>query len=144
MEINFEDYLSEQERKDIVANVFMAKCQARFEQDAERIFSNAAHESVFRILNEHFDGEMASLIAEKAKKVIGELSGFTVFRRKDHWEKEESEGYKALQTAVAESKQLLRDKIASIIEAMDKAELRETVIDQARELLDEKLFGWAA
>ena len=144
MDINFEDYLSEAERKQIVANVFMANCQQRFEKDAERIFQNAAYEVVHKIIDDMHDGQVDTIIAEKAKKLIEELTVYSVFRKSDYWEKGESECYKSLNQAVLNNKEALNDKIASLIEGMDKDELREVIKEQAQELLDYKLFGKAA
>ena len=141
MEIKFEDYLSEDERKQIVANIFMAKCQQAFDKGAERIFTNAAYESVFKIMNQSHNGEVAEKIAEKTGKVIDGLSDYLVFRRKDAWEKDESEGYRALNAAIHAHKQRLSDKIASIIDELDESNIKEILIDEARELLDYKLFG---
>lgn len=144
MEIKFEDYLSEQERKDIVASVFMAKCQERFEKDAERIFSNAAYSIVHKIIDDMHDGKVDQLIAEKAKTVIEGLSVYAVFRKADHWEKGESEGYKSLNQAILNNRDALNAKIAALIDGLGEYELRETIKEQAQELLDQKLFGKAA
>ncbi len=144
MEINFEDYLSEEERKNIVANVFMAKCQQKFEKDAERIFQNSAYHVVHEIVNKMHDDKVDEIIAEKAKELIASLSVYSVFRKADYWEKGESEGYKSLNQAVLANKKLLNAKIASLIDGMDKDELRETIIEQAQMLLNDKLFGKAA
>lgn len=144
MEINFEEYLSENERKDIVADVFHSMCVETFKKDAERIFGNAAHATVLKIMNENFDGKAEELVAAKAIELIGKLSEYSVFKRKDHWDREESAGFRHLNTVVAEAKPLIKERIEQLIAALDPAVLKETVMEQAQELLDAKLFGKAA
>lgn len=144
MEINFEDYLTEQERKEIVADVFRSQCVDKFKKDAERIFQNSAYHVVHEIVDKMHDGRVDEIIAEKAKELIANLSVYCVFRRADYWEKGESEGYKSLNQAVLNNKAVLNDKIASLIDGMDEDELRETIIEQAACVINDKLFGKAA
>jgi len=144
MEVKFEDYLSEDERKEIVADVFRNMCINSFKKDAERIFSNAAYNAVFNIVNDTFDGKAAQMVAERTQKIIRELSPYTVFKRKDYWEKEDSHGYQVLNEAISNNKELLNNKIAEIIDEIDKGDLRQTIIEQAQEVISVKLFGKAA
>ncbi len=144
MEIKFEDYLSEQERKQIVEDIFREMCAKKFKEDSERIFSNAAHATVYKIIDDMHSGETANLIAAKAIKLIDELSTYSVFRRADAWERGESEGYKSLTEAIKDNKQFLNDKIKNIIEGMNEDTIRNTVLDEVQILLDSKLFGKAA
>lgn len=141
MEIKFEDYLSEQERKEIISNVFYNMCSEEFKKDSERIFNNAAYQIIYKIIDDAHNNEISMIIAEKTKNLINELSEYSVFRRASAWEQKESEGYKALNLAIAEHKQLLSNKISQLIENLDKDELKETLIEEARELLNIKLFG---
>jgi aspartate ammonia-lyase len=139
MEINFEDYLSEQERKEIVASVFREKVKGEF--DKERIFGNAAYAIVTKIVDEHYNGEMSQIIQEKAISIIKSLSEYTVFKRPDHWDKEASMAWKHLQSVMGESKPLIQEKVSQIIAELDQDDLRETLKEYAVELLDTKLFG---
>ncbi len=114
-EIDFSKYLSEDERKVIAEQVFRDVCFQTFQKDAERIFSNAAYHAVYKLVDEQHNGKAGEIIAEKAIKLIDELSVFTVFKRKDFWEKDDSAGYKALNEAIVHNKEKLTNKIATII-----------------------------
>ena len=74
----------------------------KFMDDAERIFSNAAYEAVIGIVNDGFDGKAVEMVAEKAKSIIGELSPYSVFRRKDAWDHADSEGLQGPAKAIRE------------------------------------------
>ncbi len=144
MEIKIEDYISHEERVEICREAFRSMCLKKFTEDAERIFSNAAYEAVIGIVNEGFDGKAVEMVAEKAKAIIGDLTNYTVFRRKDAWDHADSEGYKALQKAIRDNAGLIDARIKDIIAGLDEGELREMLKDRAADLLDEKLFGRAA
>ena len=141
MEINFDEYVSFEERQEIVREVFKQHCLEKLKQDHERIFSNSAYDAVFNMVNDQFDGKAAEMVAKKTKEVIETLTTYTVFKTKDHWDKSESVGLKILNEALAENKGLLKEKVTKLIEAMDEDELTQTVIEQAREVIDVKLFG---
>lgn len=144
MEIKIEDYISHEERVEICREAFRSMCMKKFMDDAERIFSNAAYEAVIGIVNDGFDGKAVEMVAEKAKSIIGELSPYSVFRRKDAWDHADSEGYKALQKAIRENTPALEERIREVIATLDENDLREKLKDLASELLDEKLFGGRA
>jgi len=140
MEINFDDYISEEEKKEIIKNVFERHCAELFKNDAERIFSNAAYKTVYKIIDDQHNGEVDKIIADKAIKCIDELSCYSVFRAEDYWNKQ-SKAHNSLNDAIAQNKQRLVDKISNIIDEMDKNELKESLKEFSMDLLDEKLFG---
>jgi transcription termination factor NusB len=143
-DIDFGQYLSEEERKSIAEDAFRQHCAANFKADAERIFSNTAYHAVEKLVNEAHDGKTAEIIAEKTLEVINRLSEYTVFGRKDSWEKQDSEGYKALNDAIIRHKDAIDERLKKIIDELDPVELTEMLRERAAELLDEKLFGKAA
>lgn len=141
MEVNFEDYLSDEDQRQIVRDVFARKISETLEKDWERIISNAAYEIVSKMVDDRFDGKAADAIAEKTVAVINDLTAYTVFKRKDYWEKDESQGFKVLNECILQNRDAIRSKIGSIIAEFDEKEIKEILIDEARYLLDEKLFG---
>lgn len=141
MEINFSEYMSEDEKKQIIADVFRSECLKSFQDDSERIFGNAAYKIVRDMVNDSFNGEAMSLIAEKTKEVIKGLSAYTVFNKKSSWEKEDSEGFKALNNAVADSRGLLASRIEEIISALDDNDLRDYIMECVGDVVERRLFG---
>jgi len=144
MEIKLEDYLSEEERKDICASAFREFCEDKFRKDHERIFTNAAYSIVTANVDRIFDGKMADILTEKTVKVIDELTTYTVFKRKDYWEKDDSAGFRKLNEAIDQNKEKLIAKISTMIEGMDEEELADRVKESVKDILDTKLFGKGA
>lgn len=140
-EIKFEDYLSEGEQRQIVADVFREQCLQKFTQDSERIFSNAAYSIVTKLVDEQMNGKMVELITENTIKIINSLREYTVFKRPDAWDKGSSEAYKLLQKVVVESEPLLKEKIQAIINNLEETEIRQHTFECISDLLDRKLFG---
>lgn len=141
MEIDFIQYLTEEEKQQIVRDEFSQYVRNQFEKDHERIFNNAAYSVIYAAVNEHFNGEMAAKIKEKAIEVIEGLSTYTVFKRKDAWDKDESKGFIALNQSIEELRPAIKDKLQSLIDSLDEGELNELLKDEAVYLLDKKLFG---
>lgn len=140
MEIDFGSYLSEDERKEIVADTFRQMCVAEFKKDSERIFSNAAYEVVYKIVDDQFEGKVAEVVAEKSVSIIKDLSTYCVFRSKNFYWSNESPAHKALNEAIELNKQAVIDRVAQIISEFEASELRETILDTANEFIYDQLF----
>lgn len=141
MKIRFEDYLPDEERKAIISDVFRSVCEEKFREDYERIVSNAAYETVRKMVDELHGKNVDELIAKKAIEVINGLSSYTVFREKDVWDREESQGAKSLREAILSNKLILQEKVRTLIEGLDESVIKETLRDYACELLEDRLFG---
>lgn len=132
MEINVEDYLDRDEIKDIIKN------QIRYivERDAERLLTNSAYYVVFKAVDEALDNSAKEFIKAKAIAIINELSEYSVFRKKDAWEKEDSIAYQILQEAMNENKDLIKQKVREAIENRDY----ERDIQNSMDYISEGLF----
>jgi hypothetical protein len=140
MDIKFEDYLSEDERKEIIKGVFHAKCLEAFDKGAERIFSNAAYHVVYQIIDGQHDGNVAEIIAKKAISVIENLSDYSVFRPSDPWGNKQSKAYDVLMESIEKARPNMEARIGVLIDELDENDIRESLKDVAHDLLDEKLF----
>ena len=140
-EINFSEYLSEEERKEIIAQVFREKCEQQFSKDCERIFSNAAYEIVWKAIDAQHNGNTDKVIAEKALSVIEDLTVWAVFRQKDAWGREESVGYKSLCNAILSNKDVLDSRITQIIAEIEEPSLRDFIMDAVTGIVEERLFN---
>lgn len=142
MEINFEDYLNEYERKEIITQIFKEQCLEKFKNDYERIFSNAAYDIVAKTVDDNFDGKMIDILKEKTIKIISDFSAYNVFKRKDAWEREDSVAYKIVNECCIEQKQLIKDRFKQLIAELDTEYLKEQIEDAAlyaiREAFSEK------
>lgn len=144
VEINLDDYLSEQEKKDIAIEVFRGHCLEKFQKDSERIFSNAAYTTVAKLVDEQIEregGNLDQIIRDKAIQIIGKLSEHSVFKRADHWEKEESAAYKFLQKAVDDNAGLINTRVIELFKAIDQDDLAMRVADLTYRVIEDRLIG---
>ncbi len=122
--INIDDYLSDEEKRQIARDEFRAACASRSAADFERILSNAAYDLVRKEVDAAFDGDMVDTVRANALKVIRELSSFTVFNRPNAWDTEASKGWTYLQEAIEAAKPAMAERVLAIIAEMDGDDLR--------------------
>lgn len=139
--INFDDYLSEEEKKAIIQSVFERYAQKEIIESHERIFSNAAYHICFKMVQEAFDGDVEEIIVENTKRVISELTSHTVFRRKESWEHEQSKGFVLLNQAVENQKDILEKKVAKIFSEIEIPDLKMSILEVIEEVVKVHLFG---
>ena len=128
MEINFSDYLTEEEQKEIVKECFKDQCKESFknEKNLQRIIFNQAYNIVWKMVDEVFDNSLENLLKEKVKIIIEGLSEFTIFKKPDAWDREPNNAYNFLQKCIEEN----FSRIKQIVdENIDKETLKELKID---------------
>jgi len=142
MEVKFEDYLSEEERKAIVADVFRENCVKAWAEDGgSRLIFNIAHDNVLKLVNDIIKGDVKELITAQTVEVINNLTEYTVFSKADKWGRGDSEGQKVLDAVILESKPLIRKRLESVINSLDEQEITEMLLEEAVSLIDKKSFG---
>lgn len=127
LEINIDDYLSEEEKTQIARDEFRAACGRRSQADFERILSNAGYALVSTEVDKAFGGKMAEVIETTAIKVIKELSTYTVFKRRDAWDKEDSKAYLHLQSVMDECRPLIEARVTEVIEKLDEDTIQNMI-----------------
>ena len=81
MEIDFREYISEEEMKEIIKDEVRIKIRQEFsrEENFKRILTNSLYEQVsYEIISLENNGQIEPL-KEQVKKIIEELSTYTVF-----------------------------------------------------------------
>lgn len=137
---NIEDYLTDDEKKEIAKQVWMEKLSAKFEKDQERIISNAAYQIVSTMCDEVVPN-FNSLLVEKVKGVITGLSAHTVFNKLDAWHRDGNSSYHLLKDIVASKKERINNKVDNIIDSLNPS-LTDIDIDyEIRQMLLKRL-GW--
>lgn len=129
MEVNIQDYLSNNEIKEIVKEQFANRVSKIFntEYDTERIIGNLSYKFIWKVVDEEIGDNFQNRIKEKVVKIINDLTDFCVFRRKSDYEKEESIGQKILNEAVQENADIIKNKVKKHLENLDD----EYIINQA-------------
>jgi len=113
MEINIAEYLSHEEVRQIVIDTIRGRTEKMF---SERVLSNMAYNCAWKILDDTLTDEALQTIEPQVKKIIGELTGSSLFRKKNAWDAEESVAYTELQKAVSDNIPLIHKKVRDVIE----------------------------
>lgn len=129
MQINITDFLTNEEQKEIVKEAFRLYCEEKFQTDYERIFTNSAYEIVWKLVNEIHDGNVETIIAQKVKELIAELGAFTVFGSKTIYEKEDSEGRKAINRAIKDNRGAIEKAVLKAVSEIGKDDVLEVIVE---------------
>lgn len=139
IEIDLNEYLSEDERKQIAREEFRNQCARISQKDFERIISNSAYYMVGETVDAHFDGGMVEVLKANAIKVIKNLSSSTVFSPPSAWDRASSKGFDHMQAALDELKPMIQARVAELIASYNSEELREIIERQVGEAIISKL-----
>lgn len=145
MEININDYLDEEELKDIAREEFRSEARRHFENEKEisRIISNLGYKVIFDEIDRIIGDDTKKLIAKQVPKTIGEKDlSFYIFREGDNWKKP-SLGYELLEQAVKDNQHIITEKVKSVLEKADdekQYEIMRNVTDDITETFVNMLF----
>lgn len=139
MQFNVEQYLSEDEMKDIARQAFRESCAASCKENFERIISNSAYYLVGDIVDQNFDGRLVEVLKGKTIEVISKLSSATVFSPPNAWDREASKGWSQMQQALEELKPMIHQRVSDIIADYDQSALRDLIETQVGEAIIKKL-----
>jgi len=136
MEINIQDYLKEDQIREIAIQELRCsfKNQLRNEADIERILTNLSYEYVFKIVEEELNvhkEEFKTKLKETVMKVLDDSSTlrYEIFRRTDTWGRTESPAVKYLEEALIDSKNKIVEEVNKRIEEYPFYELKENILD---------------
>ena len=135
MAINLEDYLSDEEKKEIARAAFMDECRKKSANDFERIITNSAYNVVWESMDEFCDKSVIAKLKNKVRSIIEDLSEFNVFRKPDAWGRDANGPYEILVKCVQENKPLLSQKVQKAINQMPNKEMRPVVIEAMKRVI---------
>jgi hypothetical protein len=141
MEIDISAYLSEEDKQRIAEEEYRKVIRSIVYTDKERLFSNAAYRTVQKLVDERFGESLSKILEEKTVKIINDLSTYTVFKKKDAWDNDDSKGWKYLQESVDKHKDLIEDRVVQIIQEVDSDYVRNRLEDLMCEVVENRLLG---
>lgn len=130
--IDFGEYLSEQEQKDIATEVLRERLTEYLKggSDVDRIIGNVAYHVVWAALAE-VDIDV-DVLAEKTATVVRNLSAYTVFHPASYGQPA-STAYTLLEKAVYENKDMITKRVKRLINQTGAEQIRDGIIDAVRE-----------
>ncbi len=126
MEIDIKEYLSEDEIKKVCEDALYNKIREDMRNlNVNDIIANISYDEVAAMVDAHI-GEndyCKKAIAQKVPQIIDNLSAFTVFRKADAWERQNSIAYDILQEESRAARPLIKQRIEQIVKEYDFPEL---------------------
>jgi hypothetical protein len=129
MDIDISKYISEDEKREIAIDVFREQVRSELfktspgsvqsDSEIQRVIGNISHDIVINEVGKYIP-DFESLIIEKVKTIITTSELRTqVFKRKDVWDRNESEAVKIINSVVADNKAVLEERIKDTIANVD-------------------------
>lgn len=131
MSINFAQYLSEPEIKDIAREELRSAIKEHL--TVERRVSNLIYDVSQSVVNETLESELGAgwrkKLVARASEIIdsGELE-FELFKRADFWEKKPGPAYEPMVEAVKKNTDLIEQRAKELIENMSLDDMGEVLI----------------
>ena len=147
MDIKIEDYLDEQEIKEICKDALYQKIREDMRGlNVYDIIANISHSDVAAMVDAYVgeDDFCKTEIPKKVHRVIDELSAYTVFRKADAWERKNSIANDILEEECRAARPLIKKRVEQIINEYDfpqleRGEIMYTIADVLTDrLLPEK------
>ena len=137
VKINIDDYLSEEEKKEIAVDVFRTQVKNELfnstdgtvQSDAEvqRVIGNITAAIVFKEVQKYIP-DAKEKIKKKTEQALNKDISYYVFRKKDAWEKEESLAITYINESVKDNRDHLKARVKKTLESFDLMDsLREEV-----------------
>ena len=138
-EIKVDDYLTEDEIKDIVIDEVRSSVRSNNEGDLTRIITNASHYWFRDIVSEVMVDDFNSEIENQVKKVLSEVSSYTIIREGSYGDKP-SKAYLLIQEYVEKHKSILENKVKEKIENLKEFDIlsykgREEIADSVSQAI---------
>ena len=144
MDIKIEDYLDEQEIKEICKDALYQKIREDMrELNVNDIIANISYAEVEAMVDTYVgeDNFCKKEIPQKVHRVIDDLSTYTVFRKADAWERKNSIAYDIMQEECRASRPRIKARIEQIIDEYDFPQLeRSEIMYTIADVLTDRLF----
>ena len=126
-----EEYLTDEEKKEIALRVFEEKLRTSFSTaEAERVVTNMAYDIAEKLVSQNISKEFKESIESKLPEIIEGLSSFTVFSRGDDYgafRKEPTLAWKTVDEWIKKNNAQIEDRVREIVAGIDKATLRDEI-----------------
>ena len=137
MDIKIEDYLDEEEIKEICKDALYQKIREDMRNlNVNDIIANISNAEVEAMVDTYVgeDDFCKKEIPKKVHRIIDELSTYTVFRKADAWERKNSIAYDIMEEECRASRPLIKARVEQIINEysfpqLDRDEIMYTIAD---------------
>ena len=144
MDIKIEDYLDEEEIKEICKDALYQKIREDMRNlNVNDIIANVSYAEVAAMVDTYVgeDDFCKKEIPKKVHRVIDELSTYTVFRKADAWERKNSIAYDIMEEECRASRPLIKARVEQIINEYNFPQLeRDEIVYTIADILTDRLL----
>ena len=144
MDVKIEDYLDEQEIKEICKDALYQKIREDMrELNVNDIIANISYAEVAAMVDTYVgeDDFCKKEIPKKVHRIIDELSTYTVFRKADAWERKNSIAYDIMEEGCGASRPLIKARVEQIINEYNFPQLeRDEIMYTIADVLTDRLL----
>lgn len=142
--IKFEDYISEEEKKAIVLDVYkdLVRSKMNTENDLKRILSNVSYDVFYSIVDDVFDNDSRQLVKSKVDNILSNPVYYNLFKKPDAWDTDSNEAYKHLQQCVKANRPVISAMVQELLEKQVVEACKKDVKDLMNEALSNYLRGF--
>lgn len=140
MQINIEDYFSEDDIKRIAEEEIRNDFRTKLREKDNRLITNGIYYRVAELVDVEVESspELKDLIREKTKGVITKLSEYSVFRKPDAWEKRQgrtdSVAQVILEEEVMKRRERIGNKVQKLMDEMTYRDVKELVLNSVEQM----------
>ena len=150
VDVNINDYLSEEDKKEIAIDVFRQQVKKELfnsndgtvqaDSEVQRIIGNITHEVVFTEVQKYIPDAKEQIIG-KVKKALAKDLNYEVFRKKDVWDKEESLAITYIKEEVKANEEVFKTRIKDMIANYDLEPTLNEEVANKFDKLAETMYG---
>ena len=150
MNVNINDYLSEEDKKAIAIDVFRQQVKnelfngndgtVQADNEVQRIIGNITHEVVFTEVQKYIP-DVKEQIISKVKRVLAKDLNYEVFRKKDAWGKEDSLAITYIKEEVKANEEVFKTRIKDMIANYDLEPTLNEEVANKFDKLAETMYG---
>ena len=144
MDIKIEDYLDEEEIKEICKDALYQKIREDMHNlNVNDIIANISNAEVEAMVDTYVgeDDFCKKEIPKKVHRIIDELSTYTVFRKADAWERKNSIAYDIMEEECRASRPLIKARVEQIINEYSFPQLeRDEIMYTIADVLTDRLL----
>ena len=144
MDVKIEDYLDEQEIKEICKDALYQKIREDMRKlNVNDIIANISYAEVAAMVDTYVgeDDFCKKEIPKKVHRIIDELSTYTVFRKADAWERKNSIAYDIMEEECRASRPLIKARVEQIINEYSFPQLeRDEIMYTIADVLTDRLL----
>lgn len=124
MNIKLEDYLSQSQMEEIVADELRKIVRAKLSSDSEvqRIIGNAAYHKAYDILDNAMPEGWVEAVTSKVKDVVNDAKSYNIFRYNWSTNAPESQASRIVERTVVENKDKIVTQVNEILDEKVKAD----------------------